>query len=224
MKGSIHQPNFIPYLGFFNKFKNSDVFVLYDTAQYSKNDYHNRNSIKTSNGVVWLTIPVSVKLGDSIKDVLIADQSFRKRHLRSIELNYKKANFFDQVFPDIAKLYEGTETALLDFNIKFLKYFFDIIDSQKKIVLTSQINISSDVKSTAALIEILNKIAADSYISGAGARNYLDEKMFESSGIKLYWQDFHHPIYEQLWGDFLPNMSVLDALFNVGPNKLKELL
>ncbi|OQA36100.1 MAG: WbqC-like protein family protein [Parcubacteria group bacterium ADurb.Bin326] len=224
MKGSIHQPNFIPYLGFFNKFKNSDIFVLYDTAQYSKNDYHNRNSIKTSNGVAWLTIPVSVKLGDSIKDVLIADQSFRKRHLRSIELNYKRAIFFDQIFPDVVKLYEGTEASLLDFNIKFLKYFFDIIDSQKKIVLTSQINISSDIKSTAALIEILNKIAADSYISGAGARNYLDEKMFESSGIKLYWQDFHHPIYEQLWGDFLPNMSVLDALFNVGPNKLKELL
>ncbi len=197
---------------------------MYDTAQYSKNDYHNRNSIKTSNGVAWLTIPVSVKLGDSIKDVLIADQSFRKRHLRSIELNYKRAIFFDQIFPDVVKLYEGTEASLLDFNIKFLKYFFDIIDSQKKIVLTSQINISSDIKSTAALIEILNKIAADSYISGAGARNYLDEKMFESSGIKLYWQDFHHPIYEQLWGDFLPNMSVLDALFNVGPNKLKELL
>lgn len=224
MTGSIHQPNFIPYLGFFNKFKNSDIFVLYDTAQYSKNDYHNRNSIKTSNGQVWLTIPVSVKLGDSIKDVIIADQSFRKKHLRSIELNYKKAAFFDQIFPEISNLYEGTEKVLFDFNIKFLKYFFDIIDSQKKIVLTSQIDISSDVKSTAALIEILNKIGADSYISGGGARNYLDEKMFESSGIKLYWQDFHHPIYEQLWGDFLPNMSILDALFNVGPDKLKELL
>lgn len=224
MTGSIHQPNFIPYLGFFNKFKNSDVFVLYDTAQYSKNDYHNRNSIKTSNGQVWLTIPVSIKLGDSIKDVTIADQSFRKKHLRSIEFNYKKADFFDQIFPDISNLYEGTEKALFDFNIKFLKYFFDIIDSQKKVVLTSQIDISSDVKSTAALIEILNKIGADYYISGRGARNYLDEKMFESSGIKLYWQEFHHPIYEQLWGDFLPNMSILDALFNVGPDKLKELL
>jgi len=212
---AVHQPNYIPYLGFFNKIKKSDIFVFYDSAQYTKNDFTNRNRVKIANGPAWLTIPVSVSLGQLISEVRIANPDFRSKHLRTLEMNYKKSLNFDEIFPKLEKLFVNKTASLLEFNVSFLNFFISNLFPKKKIYYSSQLNLDTDKKSTAALLDILDKVGADTYLSGQGARHYLDESLFASRGKKLIWQEFHHPIYNQLWGEFLPNLSIVDMIFNV---------
>jgi len=221
---AVHQPNFVPYLGFFNKMKNSDVFVYYDSVQYSKNDFHNRNKIKSSSGPIWITVPVSVSLGQSIRDVKIASSSFKNKHLRSIETNYKKSLNFDFIFDNLKNIYSRDHEYLLDLNMDLLSFVTELIMPEKKILLSSQLNLDKNKKSTEALLEILDVVGADTYISGSGAHNYLDEKLFEKAEKKLIWQDFKHPSYDQLWGNFSPNLSVLDVMFNVKVDDIYDMI
>ncbi len=221
---AIHQPNFIPYLGFFQKFKQSDIFVLYDIAQYSKNDFHNRNQIKTANGAAWLSIPVNVHLGQTVAEALVAQTDFQQKHLKTLEVNYKKAPFFQELFPQLVSLYHEPSLKLIDINMRLLRFVFNLFDPKKKVVLASELEWNKVTKSTDALVEILATVKADTYLSGVGARKYLDEKIFETHGISLQWQEFSHPTYPQQWGEFIVNLSVLDALFNIGPEKTYSLI
>jgi len=223
---AIHQPNYIPYLGFFDKYKKADIFVLYDTAQYSKNDFHNRNKIKYEKGWKWITIPVHVYLGQKIKDVEIADKNILEKHLDIIKLAYQKAENFEESFEFILKLFNSLKGKrfLVEINIPILMSLFKMVDNSKKIVLASELQIKSDLKKTSALVEICKKVGADKYLSGIGAKDYLDEKEFYKENIEVIWQNFHHPIYVQLYGDFIPNLSIIDALMNVGIKRLKEIL
>jgi hypothetical protein len=222
---TIHQPNYIPYLGFFQKFKQSDVFVVYDTAQYNKNDWRNRNRVKTANGPAWLTIPVSFHLGQRINEVTISNWDFVDKHKKTLEINYKKAPYFNTVFPELEKLYSNNRTGLLvDFILPFQDYFFSNFDSGKKVVLASSLGLDLEKRSTEALVEIVTKSGCEGYLAGADAGNYMDESLFEKAGIKLLHQHFTHPTYPQLWGDFLPYMSAVDALFNLRPQELYRLL
>ncbi len=226
MKCAIHQPNFIPYIGFFNKMAKSDVFVLYDTAQYSKNEFHNRNKIKTSNGLCWLTVPVSVTFGQRINEVKICDNKFINKHLKTIKLNYSNSKYFNDYFPQIEKIYkEGANDELLvDFNIRFLRFFVDFLGLDIKIVKTSELSLSTENKSTDAIVEILKKVNSKVYLSGAGAKSYLDSEKIMSNQIELLWHNFIHPIYHQQWGDFEINLSILDLLFNEGENSRNLIL
>ncbi len=220
MRVAIHQPNFLPYLGFFNKVKESDVFVLYDSAQYSIRDYHNRNKIKTTDNSSWISIPVSVKLGQKINEVEIADHNFIQKHLGLLKFYYAKAKYFNEYFPLIEKLYLSTQDKkkLFDINKIFLEFVFDFLEIKTKIVKSSDLGIDFNTKkSTEAIIEICQRLGATEYLSGVGAREYLDEKLFIKAKIKLIWQSFKHPVYVQLWGEFQPNLSILDAIFNIGP-------
>ncbi len=224
MTCSIHQPNYLPYLGLFNKFKESDAFVLYDCAQYSKNDYHNRNKIKTPQGPAWLTVPVSLSLGDPISAARIADPGFRNAHCRALELNYKKAPFFAEWFSLVMAVYGREHASLMALNIDFLRFFFDMIDPAKPVVMASDVLSDRSLRSTAALVAMCREVGADSYIAGAGGRGYMEESLFADAGIGIVWQDFHHPEYPQQWGAFAPYMCALDALFNVGREGFLELI
>lgn len=220
---AIHQPNYIPYLGFFHKFKRSDAFVLYDTAQYSKNDFHNRNKIMTPAGPQWLTIPVSIHLGDLIKDAKVTNRDFVKKHLGLLEQNYKKTAHFEAVFPELEKIYlQFKSDFLMDINLPLLLFLFDKIGPGVKVVLSSELDLDPAKRSTEALIEICNKVQADTYLSGQGAKAYLDEEAFGRQGLAVEWQDFHHPEYPQPGGEFAPNLSVVDALFNLGFSGLAD--
>lgn len=212
---SVHQPNYIPYLGFFNKIKQSDIFVIYDTAQYSKNDFHNRNRVKGQNGPIWLTIPVSVKLGQEIGEVKIADSKFREKHLKTIESCYKKSTNFSYLFGKIKDCFDFQTDNLCEFNTFFLSAIFSELGIKVKVVKTSELGLDHALKSTDALLKIVELSGADTYLSGPGAKSYLEENKFIENNKKLIWQDFSPPVYEQLWGEFLPYMSVLDMMFNV---------
>lgn len=223
---AVHQPNFIPYLGFYHKASRADVFVLYDTAQYSKNDFHNRNRIKTPQGPLWLTVPVSLHLGERIGDVKTAPiTTFRDKHLKTIAGAYKKAPFFDQVFPLIEQAYGAPVDRLVDLTIPLIRAILARVFPQVRVALSSEMNLDVDLKSTEALVAMMQHIGADTYLSGPGARDYLDETQFERVGVKVAWQEFHHPTYPQLWGgDFVPNLSIIDALFMLGFDEVKKLL
>lgn len=222
---SIHQPDFIPYIGFFDKYSKSDVFVLLDTAQYNKNGWRNRNKIKTANGPIWLTIPVSSKLGDKINEVKISDNNFVRKHLASIEQNYNKSKYFNLYFPKIKDIYNSinSEATLFEVNEKFLNFIFNVLDYDIKVIKASDLNIDFSKSKSELLIEICQAVGSDKYISGKGGEEYLDEDLFKENKIEVIWQSFSSPTYDQLYGEFIENLSVLDMIFNIGPG-IKEFL
>ncbi len=213
---SIHQPNFMPYLGFFDKIANSDVLVILDDSQFQKNVFLNRNKIKTANGVQWLTIPVRRSIHQKINYVPISnEQDWQKTHIKTIELAYKKAKNFDRVFNEIKEIYYRQEwTKMIDLNMAIIYYIIQGMKMEnKKIVFSSELQASG--KGSELLLNIVKKVGGDKYLSGPLGKDYLDEDLFSKNGIEVIYQSFEHPIYTQCWGDFAPNMSAIDYLFNV---------
>ncbi|MBW7954469.1 WbqC family protein [Candidatus Gracilibacteria bacterium] len=216
---SIHQPNYIPYLGLFNKIKQSDVFVIYDIAQYTKGDYHNRNKVKGSNGEVLLTLPVFVNFGQEIKDVRF-NNSILKKHFQTIEQNYKKAKFYNDYITKIKEIYDYKGDSISEFNTITIKKICELLGIKTKFIILSDLINSMESKNTDALIDICKLVGATEYISGAGGKNYIEESKFTQAGIILHYQDYHHPNYNQLWGDFIPYMSIIDLILNEGENSI----
>ena len=208
----IHQPNFFPHQGFFEKMSKSDVFVLLDNVQYEKDSFTNRTWIKTPKGKQWLTFAIKNKFPQMIKDVEFADfDRDRKKHLKAIEYNYKKAKNFDR-FPLIEKLYEGDWDKLSGFNIRIIRDIAKGLKIQPKIEVASQYNFKG--QSTELLIDICKQFEADTYLSGIGGRNYQDEESFKKAGIKVEYHEANNSEYPQLWGDFVPGLFILDFILN----------
>lgn len=220
MKITIHQPNFLPYLGFFDKCDYSDIIVLYDSTQFKKNDFQNRNKLKTKGGWGWITIPLNYNFGDKISEVKIANGlEWKKKHLATIKENYSKSKYYLDYIKEIEEIYSKDYENLSEFNITFLKFLLDKIGIKKKIILTSELDIKN--KSSEALLEICLKLSASSYISGIDGKNYIDKNLFNKANIKVEFQEYNHPRYGQIGASkFEPFMSVLDLLFNEGPNSL----
>ena len=220
---SVHQPQYIPWLGFFDKIVRSDTFVYLDTVQYKKREWQNRNQIRTKDGSMWLTVPVVAK-GDGgsrqpINQVRIDNEStWAGDHLKSLKCWYGKASFFEKYIGFFEETYCHDWNKLIDLNMAILNFLFNELNISTKIILESDIGTS--LQSTERIIEICRKINADTYLTGIGGKNYLDEKRFEIEGIKLVYQEYRHPTYQQQFMDeqhaFLPNMSIIDLLFNEG--------
>lgn len=223
---AIHQPNFLPWLGYFYKIAKCDTFVLLDNVQYTKNSFINRNKIKTPEGELWLTVPVKVKgrFGQLIKDVEIDNiVDWRKKHLRTLEMNYKRAKFFEQVFSRLKAVYYVNDwDNLCELNIRLLEEVLSILKLEKKLVRASELNVEGE--STRLLINIVKAVGGNVYLSGFGGAKYQEEELFKQAGIALEYYDFKHPVYPQLWSDFVPNLSVIDLLFNCGSESLNIIL
>lgn len=212
---SIHQPDYIPYLGYFYKISKSDYFAFYDDAQFSNDNLHHQNKIKTSMGVCKLKIPVDYHFGDPINKVRTKDQlGWKEKHLKTIEMNYKRAKYFKEIYPFFKELLLCQYDSLADMNIsinKFLCYSFGFTTNFIKV---SELSIYS--KKENKVIDICNRLQADTYYSGLGAASYQKEEHFKEKGIALQYTDYVPFEYPQLWGDFIPNLSVLDFIFNCG--------
>lgn len=216
---AIHQPNFIPWIGYFYKVVKSDAFVILDDVQYTKNSFINRNRIKTAQGELWATLPVKMsgKFGQSIIEARIHNKTENvTKLLKTIEGSYKKADYFDDYFKQFRDLMENTGDNLLDVNMELLSWLFKILDIRVPVVRSSQMD-CADIRSTERLVMICKKLNASAYLSGFGGVKYQEEEVFGQNNIKLLTTDFKHPVYKQLWSDFIPNMSILDLLFNCGP-------
>ncbi|MEH2610425.1 WbqC family protein [Bradyrhizobium sp. AZCC 1693] len=219
MRICIIQSCYIPWKGFFDLIGRCDEYVVFDSAQYVKRHWHNRNRIKTANGVEWLTIPVIVKgrFDQSIDEVEI-EKPWAEKHWRAIELAYKRAAFFDQFAPMVKGWYEAADklSHLSEVNLLFLKGIAGLLGLQTRLV-SDAIYPSQGVK-TERLLGIARAAGADHYLSGPSARAYFDEHMFSSAGIATEWMSYEgYPEYPQLHGSFEHAVTVLDVLFNTGP-------
>jgi hypothetical protein len=212
----IHQPEHLPWIGFFNKMHKSDVFVLLDNVQFRKNYFQNRNMIKTPQGGLWLSVPILRKgSGQLIKDVNIDNsKSWAMKYWKTVQQNYRKAPHFEDYESDFGKIFERMWQKIGELNIALIKLMMHFIGMKKELVIASEIG--AEGKSTDLLVDICEKLNATSYLSGKFGKGYLDEKKFEEKNIRVEYQHFVHPTYPQLWGSFLPNMSAADLLFNCG--------
>jgi hypothetical protein len=214
---------FLQYLGLFRKIAKSDIFVVYDTVQYSKNDWHNRNKILTQNGPEWLTVPVSHHLGDSFLVATPAGTSFVQSHLGIITQNYKNAPFFKEIFPKLKEAYEKPFSNLAEFNWNLMEVCIKLLDLKAKIVFSHDLDIAG-LHSTEALVKICQLVGADTYLAGMDA-GYMKLDQFEKANIKVTYNDFKAVPYPQKGSDiFVPNLSVIDALFNIGPEATRGLV
>lgn len=223
---SIHQPDFLPWLGFFNKARLSDLLVIGDHVQYRNKGYQNRNKIKTTKGAQWLTIPIIHNWGQAIKDVGINETeqngvSWDELHLRTLQVNYGKAPFYDKYIGIFEKIYRRRIKLLADNNLEFLKAVFEILGINIPIKKTSEMTLSKS--KTELIVEICKTVGADSYLSGMGGAQYMEESLFEKNGLKLLFNNYEHPVYNQQFmnSGFLPNMSIIDLIFNHGPESFE---
>jgi hypothetical protein len=223
----IHQPNFVPWLGYFYKIKKCDTFVYLDNVQYTKNSFQNRNKIKTPNGAQWLAIPVLTKgkFGQATNEVEVnPTEKWQEKILKTLEMNYKKAPFFARYFEPLKKIVETNSSAKLsDICITLNEWICAELGIDTRRAKASELALSPELKSTDLLIAICKKLAGTTYLSGTGGSNYQEEEQFKKNNIELIYSKFKFPEYKQLWSDFIPNLSVLDTLFNCGPEVLKFL-
>lgn len=215
---SIHQPAYLPWLGYFHKIYLSDTFAFFDSTQFEKNSFINRNKIKTPHGEAWLTVPVSLRgyLGKKITEIEIANQIWQKKHWKSIELNYKKSKYWNEYSQQLKKIYENKYSYISDLCYDQLLLFLDLLSIKTKIIKSSELKLYNSKKEN-LILDICRDLKANLYISGSQGRDYINNDNFNKSGIKLYFQSYNHPVYEQLWSDFSPAMSIIDLLFNHGP-------
>jgi len=223
-KVAILQSNYIPWKGYFDLINMVDEFILYDDVKYTKNDWRNRNIIKTPKGLQWLTIPVYFKGKSSqkIKEAKISDPRWCIKHWKSITQNYAKARFFDkyrEVFEALYHECEGEEF-LSKVNFRFLKAICGVLG------ITTVITWSMDYEladgKTERLVALCRDAGATHYISGPAAKDYLDKSLFEKAGMGLSYIDYSgYPGYRQFFGEFTHRVSVIDLIFNEGPGAVK---
>lgn len=212
---SIHQPCYIPYLGIFYKIWQSDMFVFLDDAQYSNGYVFDWNRIKTPQGECRLKVPTARIFGQKLTDVTPKDfLGWKDKHLKTIQMNYKKAPHFNEVFSDFSDCILSEYGSLAELNIATMKLFIDKFGWKAPILRSSDMRLDS--RAEARVIEIVERVGGDTYLSGTGGRNYQSEEHFFNAGIKLIYSDFRPLEYRQQWGEFLPNMSVLDFCMNAG--------
>ncbi len=216
----IHQPNYLPYLGFIDKLIQSDVFIIYDDAQFTKGDFQHRNRIRIFNGWKWLTVPVEKK-HIPINRIKIKNETgkegltWQETHLKEIHDNYKKAPYYQDIEKDIHRIYDQEYDMLIDINMKLIELLMKAFEINTKIVYSSELGFNS--KSTEKLVDLVSAIGGDIYLSGPMGIDYLEIQQFEKKDIEVAFQDFKHPTYRQQYEGFEPYMSAIDALLNVGP-------
>jgi len=227
MKVAIHQPNFLPYLGYFDKMSKTDLWVYYDDAQFVSRDYHHRNRIATTNGPLWLTMPVCKPDHESpipIKDIKIIDrrikgQPWQGYFIQQIERNYRRSKFFNHYFPKLAEIIGSPHLMLSALNMDLINFLRECFGIRNEVLFSSSLSEDGRItsRSTEKIVDLCNLVGADTYLSGSGGRGYMDEELFKVAGINLEYQEFHHPNYRQVNREsFLKNMSAIDFLFNCG--------
>jgi len=219
----IHQPEHLPWLGFWNKLYKSDLFVLLDNTQFRKNYFQNRNRIRTANGWTWLTVPILSKdrTTQQINEVEInnlTDVKWQKKHWKTIEQNYGKAPYFNEYKDIFSKFYLKKWTKLADININFIYTIKEILSIKTEIVIGSSLSVVGERSDL--LLDICKKVGATTYLSGRFGKDYLEVSKFSQENIKVIFQEFNHPVYNQVFNPFIPEMSIIDVIFNEGEKSL----
>lgn len=224
MRVTIHQPDHLGYLGFYHKAMNADKYVVLDSVQFSKREFVNRNRIRGADGALWLSVPVLTKgrFYQHIQEVEInPTDRWQKRHWGRILHSYRKAPYFDTYAPVFQPIYAASWKKLMDLNLHIIRTVFDLLGLEIDMCLASELSVTG--KATELLIGITQAVGGSTYLSGPGGKWYMDESLFKKSGIRLEYNQFTHPVYQQVYEPFLPSMAVIDLLFNCGPRAIDVL-
>lgn len=217
---AIHQPQYLPYLGFFHKLAHCDTFILLDHAQFQKNGVQNRNKIKASDGWHWLTVPVLQHLGQAINKVAInPNVTWARKHWNALVTSYGGAPFFDSVGASLKTLLlEREYRDLFSLDLAMMRWVMNALEIDKPILLSSELNVEG--KQSELLVNLCQAANADCYLSGPGGKRYMDVDQFANAGIRIEFQEFNSPVYPQVFAEkgFCPDLSVVDVLFCCGPS------
>ena len=216
---SVHQPNFMPWVKLLDKVLGSDVYVAYDTVQYTKSEYHSRQKIKTHYGDAWLTVPLLSQKGrlQRIDEVRIDNkQPWRRKHLHLLRVNYAKAPFFEEVYELVRAAYAKEHEELADLGTDLIVSLCGYLGSEVEIVRASALPHSGD--NTQRLVDLVRAVGGDTHLTSTFGtdRRYIDWERLLQVGIGLQVQRVNHPVYPYLHGPFVANLSALDMLFNCG--------
>lgn len=219
------QPSFMPWLGYLEQVSVADVFVLLDDVQYTKGDWRNRNRFKAPNGISYLTVPVSSGGSEAlINEATIAEtQPWRPRILNRLREWYRRAPYFDPVYEGIHEIVQREHELLSDLNLELLRFVMDYASIETPIEHSSKLAGISQTK-TGKLLDICAAYGADVLYDGKSAANFISPEAFRERGVEVVFQDYQHPVYPQLWGSFESHLSVVDLLFNCGPDSHDVLL
>lgn len=213
-----HQPMYLPWLGLFDKIRQADTFCIFDDVPFERHGFGNRNWIKTANGPLLLTVPIHLQdhLDKPIREVQIDNsRNWQRKHLRAIEMAYAKAPRFGEVFPTLSEIYEREWSTLAGLNEAILRRFLTLFGIDVEIVTASEQGFSGS--KSALVLDMCRQLGAAEYIFGAQGRDYVDLNAFADAGVKVRFQEYDHPIYPQLHGEFIPKMSALDYLMMEEP-------
>lgn len=219
---AILQPSYLPWLGYFDQIKRSDVFVFYDDVAFDKHGWRNRNRINSANGPLWLSVPVRHKghSGQLIKDVKIDNsRAWYQKHLRSLQQQYARSEFLPELVSELDRIYQQKSDYLIDLNLSLIQLFMRLLGIRANLVLSSELNISGS--QSQRLLNICQHFSAHTYLSGDAAKSYLDLPLFREAGVDVQWQYYAHPVYEQYHGRqhkcaFTPYLSIVDLLLSQG--------
>ncbi len=219
MKIAINQPTYLPWIGYFDLIDQVDLFVILDNVQFVKQSWQQRNRIKAGNGLQWMTVPVVFrgKVGQLIKDVEIRDPKFTHDHIRAIELAYRRAPFFSEYFPALKqRLEELRGGLLLSLNLGLIGWALEILRIKTPLVSASSLGV--DGKRTELLANICEAVGAIEYLSPLGSAEYLlaEQDVLRRRGVDIWFQNYEHPPYRQVFTPFEPFASVIDLIFNYG--------
>lgn len=228
------QPGYLPGLVLFDQAYRTDAYIIADEMQFTERDWRNRNRIKTLNSWCWLTVPVYKKgrFGQRINSVEIVNEfPWKKRHRDIIYQFYCNAPFFNDYFPFLEEVYRADWKYLNELDWELIKYFIEVLGIKTPTYLSSRLGLENkylkycngNPDSTERIIFHCREMGANGMLVGVSAKNYIDETKFEEAGIELIYQDYRHPIYPQQHGDFIPYLSIVDLLMNVGPKSLEIL-
>lgn len=222
----IHQPQYLPYLGFFHKLHQGDVFIAMDNVRFERRGIQHRNKIKTGQGPQWLTVPVFHRSGEEelINEILIdSELPWSRKHWNSLVTNYSRAPYFDKYSPDLQQLLAQKWNKLCELDIALIQWVMNVLGINKPIVFLSELGVEGTKSDL--LINACKAAGADTYLSGPGGRQYMELPAFEAAGVDVIWQNYSAPSYKQVFSDlgFVSDLSIVDTLFCCGPETTKFL-
>jgi hypothetical protein len=224
---SAHQPHFLPWLGYFNKVFRSDVFIWLEDVQFRKNYFQNRTKIKSNSGELWLSVSVKkAPLETNINEIEIALKKDMVKASKTLRTYYSKAKHFKSCFPKFEEILLQDYKSLNDLDYDLFKLVLTMLDIDTKVIKSTDLLDKQFEDPNDRLLAMCKAVEATHYIAGKGGRNYMNQEAFTEKGIEILWQDFpsNTIAYEQLHGEFIGGLSIVDALFNMGVDKTKELI
>lgn len=222
-RAAILQPGYLPWLGLLEQMSKADVFVFLDDVQYTKNDWRNRNRIKTRDGCQWLTVPVSYQFGQEIRAVRVNNSTpWARKHLQALQTWYGKSQYYAQYSDELAGILKARHDLLAELDIELTLWLRRQLGIVTPCTRASELKVHCDDRQL-RLIQICKTLGCNSFYEGKSGRNYIDSTMFEREGIAIEFQEYTHPYYRQLWSPeqgFISHLSAIDLLFNHGPGSL----